>query len=169
MSRRTAGIALGSNLGDREGQLARAMVSLEKAPGLTVLRRSHWIETQPVGGPAGQGPYLNGAALLETELDARQLLTLLQGIEAKYGRRRELETERNQPRTLDLDLLFLGEVTLGEPDLTLPHPRMEERLFVLEPLGELCPERLLPSGLTVAQRLAALRAQTSPAEPEAAS
>ena len=151
-----AAIALGSNLGDREAHLAAALRALEKASDIVVLRRSSWVETDPVGGPAGQGPYLNGAALVETRLHAGELLDELLRIEEKLGRQRVAD-ERNAPRTMDLDLLLYGNETLDTPELTLPHPRMAERRFVLEPLAQLCPERSIP-GLerTVAECLEAL-------------
>lgn len=151
----TAAIALGSNLGDREKHLRGALVALEKTPGLTVLRRSSWHETAPVGGPPGQGPFLNGAALVETKLAPRELLGVLQAIEARHGRER---SERDAPRTLDLDLLWHGDARADDPELTLPHPRLEERTFVLAPLAEIAPDhRLAGCGRTVAERLAELR------------
>jgi len=149
-----AAIALGSNLGDREKHLRGALAALEKARGVTVLRRSTWHETEPVGGPPGQGPYLNGALLVETTLDPRELLALLQEIEARHGRERAVP---DGPRTLDLDLLWHGQTRVRDERLTLPHPRLEERLFVLAPLAEIAPDRRLErSGLTVAERLAEL-------------
>ena len=153
----TALVALGSNEGDRERSLRGALVSLDRTPGVVVLRRSRWIETEPVGGPPGQGRYLNGAALLETTLGPRELLRELLRVECKYGRRRDVP---NGPRTLDLDLLTYGEVAIDEPDLVVPHPRMEERLFVLEPLAELVPDRVLPRcGQRVAERARELAQQ----------
>ena len=155
MALTVAGVALGSNLGDREANLRRALVSLEKTPGLVVLRRSTWHETAPVGGPAGQEDYLNGACLVETSLDSRGLLERMHEIEDKYGR---VRAEENGPRTLDLDLLWYGEERSDDPALMLPHPRMEERTFVLAPLAELAPERVLPGcGKTVEERLTELR------------
>jgi len=155
-TRTVAAVALGSNLGDREATLRRALVGLERTAGVVVLRRSTWHETAPVGGPAGQGPYLNGACLLETTLDAPALLARLHELEDKYGRVREVP---DGPRTLDLDLLWFGEERSDDPALLLPHPRLEERTFVLAPLVELVPERVLPGcGVTVAERLAELSA-----------
>ena len=156
----TAAVALGSNEGDRERFLRAALVALERTPGVVVLRRSRWIETEPVGGPPGQGRYLNGAALLETTLGPRELLRVLLAIERKYARRRNVP---NGPRTLDLDLLTHGEAQVEEPDLVVPHPRMEERLFVLEPLAELVPDRVLPRcGQRVADRARELAQQARP-------
>lgn len=154
-----AWVALGSNLGDRRAHLESAIERLRSAPDVRIVRVSHWHETEPVGGPAGQGPYLNGAVELSTSLTARELFTLLQSIEHDAGRRRELEV-RHGPRTLDLDLLFHGDERVDEPDLQVPHPSVEERTFVLLPLAEIAPELRLPgSGLSVAARLAQLRTQ----------
>jgi 2-amino-4-hydroxy-6-hydroxymethyldihydropteridine diphosphokinase len=151
-----AWIALGSNLGDRRGRLDGALAELAATRGIRVLRSSTWLETEPVGGPAGQGPYLNGVAELEVELGARELLERLLEIERGAGRERAVA---NGPRTLDLDLLLHGDARIDEPGLVVPHPRMEERAFVLEPLAELAPRMTLPRcGRTVAERLADLRA-----------
>lgn len=138
-----AAIGLGANLGDREAQLASALRALERTPGVVLLRRSRWIETAPEGGPPGQGPYLNGAALVETRLRPEELLGELLRIERKLGRERR-EGERNAPRRIDLDLLLHGDERLSGEALTVPHPRMVGRRFVLEPLAELCPERIVP-------------------------
>jgi len=169
-----AAIAFGANLGEPERTFKRALARLEQVPGVTVLRRSRWHVTKPVGGPvdaAGQPTqpdYLNGVVLVETTLAPRDLLDHLQALEAYFGRDRSTEP-RNGPRTLDLDLLFHGDIELDEPHLTLPHPRLEERLFVLEPLAELAPERrLLRAGVTVAERVRALRSPaSSPSVPAA--
>jgi 2-amino-4-hydroxy-6-hydroxymethyldihydropteridine diphosphokinase len=130
--------------------------ALRDAPGVRVVGVSPWVETAPVGGPP-QPAFLNGCVELSTTLAAPDLLRLLQGIEARFGRDRAREV-RHGPRTLDLDLLFYGEEALDEPDLIVPHPRLEERTFVLEPLCALHPELRLPrSGRTVRERLAELR------------
>jgi 2-amino-4-hydroxy-6-hydroxymethyldihydropteridine diphosphokinase len=159
MSERTvAAVALGSNLGDREQHLKRAQALLEKTPGVVLLRRSAWHETEPVGGPEGQGPYLNGAALLETTLGAEELLAALHAIEDRLGRDRASEGP-DGARTLDLDLLWFGDEVCDTDALRLPHPRMEERLFVLAPLAEVAPDHSLPGcGRTVRERLEELRA-----------
>lgn len=155
-TRTVAAIALGSNLGDRNKHLRAALVALERTPGVILLRRSSWHETAPVGGPPDQGPYLNGAALLETTLTAHELLSTLLAIEAREGRERGAA---NAPRTLDLDLLWFGEQRSDDDELRLPHPRLEERLFVLAPLAELVPEHVLAGcGRTVAERSAELAA-----------
>jgi 2-amino-4-hydroxy-6-hydroxymethyldihydropteridine diphosphokinase len=149
-------IGLGANLGQRAQTLERACVELARLPSTCLVARSRWIETEPVGGPSGQGPYLNGAVLLDTELAPRALLERLQTIERVHGRRREDEL-RHGARTLDLDLLLYGDREVDEPGLRVPHPRMEERLFVLEPLSELCPAMILPRArIPIAERIAAL-------------
>lgn len=133
-------IGLGSNLGDRRGHLRRAL------QGLRALGRpaavSSLYETAPIGGP-DQDPYLNAVVVLETELEPRRLFEQLLRLEREAGRERR---RRWAPRTLDLDLLLYGSEELDDPDLTVPHPRMEERRFVLEPLAEVWPEAPLPGG-----------------------
>jgi 2-amino-4-hydroxy-6-hydroxymethyldihydropteridine diphosphokinase len=135
-------VALSSNLGDRHEILESAVRALDEAPGVRVACVSPWFETEPVGGPAGQPPYLNGALELQSSLTARELLDLLLAIEAAHGRVRH--GVKDAPRTLDLDLLFYGDERIQEPDLVVPHPRLEERIFVLEPLARLAPNRHLP-------------------------
>jgi len=158
MSGVRAFVALGSNLGARAEQLDAAVAALAATPGVRVLSVSEWIETEPEGGPPGQGRYLNGALELETTLAARALLERLLAIERAAGREREREV-RHGPRRLDLDLLLYGDERFEEPDLLVPHPRLEERVFVLQPLAQVAPERRLPGcGRTVRQRLAELRA-----------
>lgn len=126
-------IGVGSNLGDREGAFALAE-SLLSRNGVRIRSLSSILETDAVGGPAGQRPYLNAAWIVETGLGPHQLLALLQSIENESGRTREI---RNGPRTLDLDLLMeRGGLVVETPVLTLPHPRLAERAFVLKPLAE---------------------------------
>lgn len=150
-------IALGANRGRRHANLERAVSRLREA-GLEILGVSPWIETLPEGGPPGQRDYLNGALQARTERSADALLTLLLGIERDAGRDRTGEV-RHAPRSLDLDLLFYGEETIDTPRLTVPHPRLEDRVFVLEPLRHLVPDRRLPrSGRTVRERLEELTA-----------
>lgn len=157
-TRAVAAIAFGANVGELERTFKRALARLEQVPGVTVLRRSRWHVTAPVGGPPGQPDYLNGVVLVETTLAPRALLEALQALEAHFGRERASEP-RNGPRTLDLDLLYHGDAAFDEPDLVLPHPRMEERLFVLTPLAEVAPQHVLArSGQTVAERASALAA-----------
>jgi 2-amino-4-hydroxy-6-hydroxymethyldihydropteridine diphosphokinase len=128
-------IGIGSNLGDREGTLRSAVESLAAAPGVEVVAVSTLRETAPVGPIVDQPPFLNGAIALDTTLAARELLELLLRIEADHGRTRE--GLQGGPRTLDLDLLIHGDERIDEPGLTIPHPRLHERPFVLEPLAEL--------------------------------
>lgn len=129
-------IALGSNLGDRRDYLWRALEVLHALPGVHVEQVSSLYETAPVGGPPGQGPYLNAAAALQTDRAPDDLLEALLGIETALGRCR---TERDGPRTVDLDLLLYDNVISDQPQLILPHPRMHQRLFVLQPLAEIAP------------------------------
>ena len=129
-------VALGSNLEPRREHLARALRELAALPRTQLVASSSLRETAPVDCPPGSGAFLNGVALLETELPPRALLAALQAIEAAHGRTREAA---NAPRTLDLDLLLHGEATLRDADLELPHPRMHERRFVLEPAVEVAP------------------------------
>jgi 2-amino-4-hydroxy-6-hydroxymethyldihydropteridine diphosphokinase len=137
----TAYIALGSNLGDRKGLLDEAIEQMRLQPGIEVVAVSTYHETDPVGGPAGQGRYLNAVAQLRTTLDAPKLLRVLQSIENRLGR---VRTERNGPRTLDLDLLLFGSEVHGAGDPIVPHPRMQERDFVLAPLVEIAPLAVHP-------------------------
>jgi len=148
--RTTAYIALGSNLGDRRATLERAVSGLRES-GVVVEAVSDWIETEPVDAPRPQGPYLNGALRASFDGSARELLGILQALEAEAGR---VRVEPNGARTLDLDLLLFGAERSDAADCTLPHPRMEERTFVLEPLCELDPDLVLPaSGRRVRDRL----------------
>ncbi|MDE0892940.1 MAG: 2-amino-4-hydroxy-6-hydroxymethyldihydropteridine diphosphokinase [Planctomycetota bacterium] len=151
---RRAFLGLGSNLGERSRTLEGALELLRETVGVRELRRSTWHETAPVGGPEGQGDYLNGVCELWTTLTPEALLTRCQEIELLFGRER---LERHGPRTLDIDLLWYeGEQRMSDA-LKLPHPRLEERVFVLAPLAELAPELLLAeSGETVAARARAL-------------
>jgi 2-amino-4-hydroxy-6-hydroxymethyldihydropteridine diphosphokinase len=134
-------VALGSNLGDRRAFLEGALAALDEARGVRVLACSRFYETEPVGPPP-QGPYLNAVARLETELGPRALLVLLLDVEAGAGRERS--AVRNAARTLDLDLLLYGSTCLKEEGLELPHPRMHERAFVLEPLCEIASDLVHP-------------------------
>jgi 2-amino-4-hydroxy-6-hydroxymethyldihydropteridine diphosphokinase len=141
-------VGLGSNLGDREATIRRAVDLLGERPGIEVLAVSTLRETDPVGYE-DQPRFLNGAAALEVGLTPRALLDELLAIERELGRDRSQE-ERWGPRTIDLDLLLYGEETVDEPGLTVPHPRLAERQFVLEPLHELEPQLTLPDGRRIA-------------------
>ena len=128
-------IGLGSNLGDREKTLRSALARLAANPRVNVVAVSSLRETDPVGPVLDQPRFLNGAAALDTSLGARELLDLLLEIESEFGRTRA--GPPRGPRTLDLDLLVYGDQRIDEPGLQVPHPRLHERRFVLEPLEEL--------------------------------
>jgi len=134
-------ISLGSNLGDRAATLASALAALAATPDVGVVRASKFYETSPVGGPGFQEPFLNAAAILETTLEPEALLDELQRVENEHGRVRE---EHWGPRTLDLDLLTYDDLVLHTPRLTLPHPRMSYRKFVLDGLLEIAPHERHP-------------------------
>jgi len=151
-----AAIALGSNLGDRARLLAEAVDHIAALPMISVLKVSAFYETAPVDCPAGQGNYLNAAALIQTQLPPDDLLAALLAIESELGRDRS-PGERNAPRTVDLDLIFYGDEVIVQPGLHVPHPRMHERKFVLEPLNEIAPHWMHPQlKKTVRELLAAL-------------
>jgi 2-amino-4-hydroxy-6-hydroxymethyldihydropteridine diphosphokinase len=134
-------VGLGANLGDRERTLHAAVDALAAADGVEVAAVSTLRETEPVG--VGKQPrFLNGAVALDTSLPARRLLDLLLAIEQRFGRVRV--PGEHGPRTLDLDLLLYGDEQIDEPGLTVPHPQLRERRFVLEPLAELAPGLVVP-------------------------
>ena len=133
-------VGIGSNLGDREGNLRRAIDVLSAEEGIEVVAVSELRETEPVG-PVEQGPFLNGAVQLETSLGPRELLARLLAVENRLGR---VRGERWGPRTIDLDLLLYGVETIEEPGLTVPHPRLHERRFALEPLVDMDPALEIP-------------------------
>ena len=130
-------LGLGSNVGDRWRHLREAVASLEG-----VVAVSPVYETEHVGGPPGQGPYLNCVVELDTARTPRELLAVAHRLEAAAGR---VRAERWGPRTLDVDVLLVGDLAVDEPDLVVPHPRMWERRFVVAPLADLAPERV-PAG-----------------------
>lgn len=138
----TIAIGLGSNLGDRQRHIESAVQMLAETEGLTVHAQSDWIETAPVGDVA-QGEYLNGTVIAGTNLSPETVLERLHEIERAHGRVRP-DAVRWGPRTLDLDLLLYGERVIGDGSPVLPHPRMHERLFVLEPLAQIAPEMRHP-------------------------
>lgn len=128
-------IGLGSNLGDRERHIRDALGELAQRGDITLVACSGLYETQPVGGPPGQGLFLNAVAELATSLPPHALLARMQEIEARHGRERGVH---NGPRTLDLDLLLYRHEVISSPELVVPHPRMWQRTFVMEPLAEIC-------------------------------
>ena len=140
-------VGLGANLGDREGSIRAALAALPGVVAVSELR-----ETEPVG-VVDQPPFLNGAAALETELSARELLEALLEVERGLGRERR---QRWGPRRIDLDLLLYADETIDEPGLTVPHPRLHERHFALEPLLDLEPELVIPGHGRVSDLLAGL-------------
>jgi 2-amino-4-hydroxy-6-hydroxymethyldihydropteridine diphosphokinase len=144
VSRARAYIGLGSNLGDREATLREALRRLGELNGIAVVAVSSFRETDPVG-VLDQPRFVNAAAELETSLRPHDLLDRLLEVERALGRDRAQE-ERWGPRTVDLDLLLYGDETVDEPGLEVPHPRLAERAFVLEPLLELDLELRLPNG-----------------------
>jgi 2-amino-4-hydroxy-6-hydroxymethyldihydropteridine diphosphokinase len=148
-------IGIGANLGDREGAIASAVDLLRAEEGLEVLAVSALRETDPVGY-VDQPRFLNGAVAVETSLTARELLGRLLEIERRLGRVRG-EGLRFGPRTIDLDLLLYGDETIDEPGLQVPHPRLTERRFALEPLAELAPELEIPGAGPVQALLAGLQ------------
>lgn len=149
----TAFVGIGSNLGDREAHLARAIELLSAEDGIEVSAVSEIRETEPVG-PVEQGSFLNGAVQVGTELAPRELLDRLLGIEQRMGRVRR---ERYGPRTIDLDLLLYGDEVVDEPGLIVPHPRLKERRFALEPLSDLDPSLTIPGAGPVSALLAELQ------------
>jgi 2-amino-4-hydroxy-6-hydroxymethyldihydropteridine diphosphokinase len=138
---RRAFIGLGSNLGDRRGLLRAAVEGLRAAGDVVAV--SPLYETEPVGGPEGQGPFLNLVVELATADSPRDLLRRCQGLEAAAGR---VRAERWGPRTLDADVLLVEGVEVDEADLVVPHPRLWERRFALQPLADLAPD-LVPAAL----------------------
>lgn len=146
-------VGLGSNVGDRVGHLHLAIRAMEAIPETSVVRISRLMET-PAWGPVAQPDYLNAVAEVRTACAPRELLVALLTIEREHGRDRTSGV-RWGPRTLDLDLLVYGDRVIEEPGLRVPHPRMAERRFVLEPLAELAPELVIPgTAKTVREHLA---------------
>lgn len=145
-------VALGANLGDPATQLEQALAELARLPDTRLTARSALYCSRPVGF-AEQPDFVNAAACLDTRLSARALMAALLAIESRFGRDRSF---KNAPRTLDLDLLLYNGLVMREAGLTLPHPRMHERAFVLLPLAEIAPATLIPGHGTVQDCLSRL-------------
>lgn len=145
-------IALGSNLGDSRTILENALQTLDQDSQIEVVAVSSWYQTVPIGPP--QPDYLNGGALLKTELPPQALLAILLQVEAQAGR---VRGERWGARTLDLDIILYDGLILDTPQLQIPHPRMRERAFVLVPLAEIAPDWIEPiSGHAIAHLVQAV-------------
>ncbi|MFQ5501472.1 MAG: 2-amino-4-hydroxy-6-hydroxymethyldihydropteridine diphosphokinase [Phycisphaerae bacterium] len=140
-TRHEAFIGLGSNLGRRKKNIAAALNALQSTREIEVIASSGLYETEPEGGPENQARFINSVARIGTILDAERLLAVCQHIEDSLGRKR---TIRWGPRTIDLDVLSFDDEIRAEPDLTLPHPMMHERVFVMRPLAELAPDWVHP-------------------------
>jgi 2-amino-4-hydroxy-6-hydroxymethyldihydropteridine diphosphokinase len=138
-------LGLGANLGDRLAALQRA-VDLLADEGVRAVASSRVWETEPVGGPSGQRPYLNAVIRAETDLDVDDVLPAANRVEAALGRTREV---RWGPRTIDIDVLLYDDLTRNAPQLTIPHPRLTERAFVVLPLLDIDPAPVLPDGTRV--------------------
>ncbi len=143
-----AAIALGSNMGDRAGNLRRSLEMLAANETTSIIRVSPFLQTAPVptrnaDGPLG-GPYINAACVIDTILQPRDLLDLLLSIERTLGRTRD-PANRSAPRTIDLDLLLYSDRVVNEPGLVIPHPRMHLRRFVLDPLAHIAPHWIVPT------------------------
>lgn len=134
-------LSLGSNVGDRAATLSAAIDEVTALPDVQVVRQSNWLPSQPVGGPSGQSEFLNGAALIETSVPPLTLLDELKRIEARRGRQ---TGERWAARTLDIDVLLYDDAVIETEMLTLPHPRMSFRRFVLTPAVVVAPKMLHP-------------------------
>jgi 2-amino-4-hydroxy-6-hydroxymethyldihydropteridine diphosphokinase len=150
----SAYICLGSNLGDRAAEIERACAEIAALPATTLEARSSVYAAAPLGATGGD--YLNAVVRVRTALAPLELLRALQAIEARHGRLRPFA---GAPRTLDLDLLLYGDFALASAELTLPHPRLHERAFVLAPLAELAPQLVVDGRGRVADLLTAVSAQ----------
>jgi 2-amino-4-hydroxy-6-hydroxymethyldihydropteridine diphosphokinase len=138
---RRCALGLGSNLGDRLEYLQAAVDSLTETPDISPVAVSPVYETEPVGGPPGQDKYLNAVLVVDTMLSARTIVERSLAVEDAYGRSRE---QRWGARTLDVDLLAIGEEVIDEPDLVVPHPLLAERAFVLQPWKDVDPDFTVP-------------------------
>ena len=137
-------LGLGSNLAHPRRQLARAVRAIGRLPRLRVIAVSPNYATAPIGCDAGEPDYVNAVVAVRTALSPRALLAALHSIERRQHRRRDRELRRNASRTLDLDLLLFGRRRIAHPGLTVPHPRMHERAFVLRPLSDIAPGATIP-------------------------
>ncbi|MGL6196734.1 MAG: 2-amino-4-hydroxy-6-hydroxymethyldihydropteridine diphosphokinase [Thermoguttaceae bacterium] len=144
-------VALGSNLGEKEKNLRDGWRKFIELPGIEEVKLSNFYETEPVGGPASQEKYLNAAGLVQTELEPEELLEAVHKIEQLLGRERK---EHWGPRTLDIDILLYGDKTIHIKNLTIPHPLMHERRFVLDPACEIASEMVHP---LIGKRLSEIR------------
>ncbi len=151
-------VALGSNLGDPVRTIEDAIDAMAALRGSLLTAISSLYRTAPVG-LRNQPDFINAVVALDTRLPPRELLDELSTLEARFGRIREPGSVKNAPRTLDLDLLLHGDTVQDDPALTLPHPRMHERAFVLAPLAEIAPELVVPGYGRVADLLAACAGQ----------
>lgn len=138
----TAYLSLGSNVGDKEANIKKALELLGSSPGVQVKKVASFYRTTPLYKPK-QDWFINTAAEIETSLNPHELLSLFKDIEKKLGR---VNGERWGPRTIDLDLLLFGNDKVCTPDLIVPHPRMNERAFVMVPLAEIAPDLIVPGG-----------------------
>jgi len=138
----TVYLGIGSNVGDRQDNVDRALGLLKEIPEIRIDAVSELVETDPVGGPADQEKYLNGCLKIDTDLMPLELLSKLKMIERRLGR---VKSPPDSPRPMDLDILFYDDVVISEgKSLTIPHPRMAERRFVLEPLNQIAPDVVHP-------------------------
>ena len=142
-------VGIGSNLDEPRRQVLEALTELDRLPHTRVVKKSSLYRSAPMGH-TDQPDFINAVAQLETGLPAERLLAELQELEARHGRKRSFP---NAPRTLDLDVLLFGDLTLDSPTLKIPHPRMHERAFVLKPLLEIAPELALDLAACASQRI----------------
>jgi 2-amino-4-hydroxy-6-hydroxymethyldihydropteridine diphosphokinase len=146
----TAYIGIGSNLDNPLAQVRQAQQALGSLPATCLMAISPWYRSKPVGGPSDQADYINGVACLQTRLTPHALLDALQHIELAQGRERK---ERWGARTLDLDILLYGDHIIEDERLQVPHPRLQQRSFVLAPLADIAPHLVLPNGCRVGSSL----------------
>ncbi len=146
-AKQKAFIGAGSNQGDKVQNINRALELLNSNPAVSLLKVASLYKTEPVGYTQ-QDWFVNTVAEIETSLNPRELLDLLMSIERKMGRRRLI---RWGPRNIDLDILLYDTLTIKEPDLEIPHPRLTERAFVVVPLAEIYPDLILPGGFTASE------------------